>query len=570
MLQNIIYYLLKVIICSGLFTAYYYAALRNKRFHFYNRFYILMSIVLSVLLPLLHLQWFTFRSASSQAITLFNIINADGGEIYSAAESSFLNLQQLALFSLAFISFVMLLTLYFNIAKIYKLKKKFPVNKTIDFDFINTNVQQAPFSFLKNIFWRSDISLQHATGKQILQHEITHIKQKHSWDKIFIQLLLCFYWINPFYWLLKKELYLIHEFTADEEAVGKNDAAAFAKMLLTSQYGKFQFLPAQSIFYSPIKRRLLMLSTSKKSQFSYVRRLMILPLITAVICLFAFKVQNENSVLSTQKIIAVKPFVLVVDAGHGGKDLGAFGNNLYEKDVNLRIAEAIKKFSSDYGIDVVLTRKGDVYMSPKEKSTFANAQQANAFISIHINSQNNQPEKSGMEVYLPEKNPVILDNSKILGSAIIQNLQTNFNVIHALLQQQVGIWILNNSDIPAALIECGFLTNANDASALKNNAKIELMAKNILQGVALYANNKNSITPQKIINADTIPSGQTKTSSLTTPLYVLDGKMISEAEMKKIDPNTIESINVLKDKDATDKYGDKATNGVVEIILKKN
>jgi len=51
------------------------------------------------------------------------------------------------------------------------------VTKTEEFDFINTDLQQAPFSFLKNIFWRNDISLDEPTGKQILQHEITHIKQ---------------------------------------------------------------------------------------------------------------------------------------------------------------------------------------------------------------------------------------------------------------------------------------------------------------------------------------------------------------------------------------------------------
>lgn len=372
-----------------------------------------MSIALSMLLPLMHLQWFTFNSSSPRAIHLFNIINSDSGENFSETGNSFINLQQFSLFIVAFISIVLLLIFYLNIKKIYRLKKKYPVNKTSDFDFIETDIQQAPFSFLKNIFWRTDISLQEETGKQILQHEITHIRQKHNWDKLFIQLLLCFFWMNPFYWLLKKELYLIHEFIADEEAVGKNDAAAFAKMLLASQYGKFQFLPAQSIFYSPVKRRLIMLSISKKSQFSYVRRLMVLPLIAVVVCLFAFTVKNENSVSSKQKIIASKPFVLVVDAGHGGKDYGTTSDGLYEKDIALKIAEKINDLSSQYGINVVLTRDNDVYMSPTEKSTFANAQNASAFISIHINaSPGNQPSKSGMEVMLP-RNANILANSKV-------------------------------------------------------------------------------------------------------------------------------------------------------------
>ena len=103
-----------------------------------------------------------------------------------------------------------------------------------------------------------------------------------------MQFIMCFYWMNPFFHLIKKELYLIHEFIADEEAVKHADADAFAKMLLTAQFGKFNFLPAQSIFYSSIKRRLTMLTTSKKPQFSYVRRLMILPLIAVAYLPFCF------------------------------------------------------------------------------------------------------------------------------------------------------------------------------------------------------------------------------------------------------------------------------------------
>jgi hypothetical protein len=139
------------------------------------------------------------------------------------------------------------------IARIRFLKKKYPVQQFTEFDFINTDIASAPFSFFKDIFWRNDIDLDEETGKQILQHEITHIRQKHSLDKLFMQLLMCFLLDESILIPIKKELYLIHEFIADEEAVKHADADAFAKMLLTAQFGKFNFLPAQSIFYSSIK-----------------------------------------------------------------------------------------------------------------------------------------------------------------------------------------------------------------------------------------------------------------------------------------------------------------------------
>ena len=402
MLQTIAIYLLKVTCISGLLFLYYMLALHNKQFHFYNRFYLLMTFVLSAVLPLLKLQWFTFGNNSSQTIHLLKIINGNGEPDVLVTGNASLNWQQIILYALMLTCFCMLLFLIFRVVRIYHLKKKFPVQTSPEFDFINTDVSSAPFSFLKNIFWRNDISLRDETGKQILQHEITHIKQKHSWDKLFVQLMMCFYWINPFYYFIKRELYLIHEFIADEKAIEQSDANAFAKMLLTAQFGRFKFLPAQPIFYSSIKRRLIMLTQSKNPRFNYLRRILALPLIACVVCLFAFTVKNETGKTSIKKIIAAKPFVLVVDAGHGGKDNGAVDNGLTEKDVALKIAKEIKDLSAQYGINVVLTRDNDVFMSPQQKSDFANAQNADAFISVHVNTamKLNNPNQSGFEVYL--------------------------------------------------------------------------------------------------------------------------------------------------------------------------
>jgi len=316
-----------------------------------------------------------------------------------------------------------------------------------------------------------------------------------------------------------------------------------------------------------------MLTTSKKSQFSYVRRLMVLPLIASLVCLFAFTVKTRNLVYSPEKIMTVKPFVLVVDAGHGGKDGGAFGNDIYEKDIALKIAQKIKSLSSPYGIDVILTRTSDVFMSPVEKSNFANAQKADVFISIHANARFDKPAQSGFEVMLSPDNEKFASQNQVLGSAILQNISKDFNAASSLQIRSTGIWILKNSNIPSALVECGFITNKTDADNLKDDAKIELMAKNILQGVAMYAN--NSFDRSKLYQLENAAIQDTNAPVKANiadarPLYFLNGKEISEEEMKKLEPTTIESVTVLKDKNATDKYGNKGQNGVVEIISKSN
>lgn len=482
-----------------------------------------------------------------------------------------INWQNAAVYALGAVSLIMIVALCIRVARILFLKKKYPVQQFADFDFINTDIASAPFSFLKDIFWRNDIDLDEETGKQILQHEITHIRQKHSWDKLFMQLLMCFYWMNPFFYFIRRELYLIHEFIADEEAVKHADADAFAKMLLTAQFGKFNFLPAQSIFYSSIKRRLTMLTTSKKPQFSYVRRLMILPLIASLVCLFAFTIKKENTLLlSAPETTTLKPFVLVVDAGHGGTDLGATANGINEKDVALKISKKIKDLSSQYGVDVILTRDNDVFMSPQEKSTFANNQNADAFISVHVNSAGStMPTGAGFEVLLSPDNKNLAAKNQLLGSALLQNISKSFTAASALQQPKTSIWVLKNSNVPAALIECGYITNATDALNLKDDAKVELMAKKILEGVAAYANNTvNAANVYQLqTRRDTTPTGIIITKD-KQPLFIVDGKPASSIAVREINPTNIESVTVLKDTAARAIYGAKAENGVVLIVLK--
>jgi len=592
MLQAIAIYLLKTIIVSALLVLYYWFALRNKRFHYYNRFYLLTAVVLSIVLPLLSFSLFTFNSNSEKAISMFNIIYADGEpEIIFATKSALFDWQQFALLIGVAITAVLLLLLTFRIITIYRIRKKYPVTKMQEFDFVNTDLQQAPFSFLKNIFWRNDIPLEETTGRLILQHELAHIKQKHTWDKLFMQIVIAVLWANPLYRLIQKELYLIHEFIADDKSVTDKDTAAFAEMLLHAHYGKFDFYPAQPFFCSPIKRRLIMLTTSKEPRFSYLRRVMALPLLACVVLLFAFRLQKENA---SENITPLKPgttFKLVVDAGHGGQDAGTVASDgTKEKDVALLIAKKIKSLSSEYGVDVIMTRTDDVFMTPREKADFSNNQKADAFVSIHVNAAvNAQLMKSGMEVVISKNNDnQQLDKSKILGSALIQNLNKNFTTTQTLLQHKVGIWVLQATTVPAALIECGYLTNSKDLNLLKNNAQIELMAKKILEGVVAYANNNNTpVSPYEIkmqddnAMADTSKPGDTKQSikfinkNLTAPVnsndvvFVVNGEIKSESDAEQLDPDNISIIEVLKNDDfAKSIYNVKGKQAVIIITTK--
>jgi hypothetical protein len=286
--QIVLIYILKTILISGIFLAYYWIALRDKKFHYYNRFYLLTASTMSLVIPLLNLNfdWFTVEKPvfyNSNEIIHYIL------PISTGHQSIQFNWLDYSLFIAIIITITLLCILVLKVISIKNLKRKYKVTPMDGFDFIDTNEDNAPFSFLNNLFWKQSISLHDEGGQQIFKHEITHIKQKHTWDRIYCQLLTSIFWMNPFNWIIQKELVAIHEFIADELAVGDSNVEAFAKMLLQTHYGNHFLNPTHQFFYSSIKRRLFMLNQNKKTKFSHLRRLFVLPITICVVLSFSIK-----------------------------------------------------------------------------------------------------------------------------------------------------------------------------------------------------------------------------------------------------------------------------------------
>ena len=278
-MEALISYIIKSCIGSGILYAYYLLALRNKRFHTYNRFYLLISVGLSLLLPAFNFSYTVKNIPTAPLKAFFIIINP----AHTTQSAGHYTVDQCFFYFAVIVSFFLLCLLFSRIYWIYGIKRKYRNTRMDGFTLIETDVKQAPFTFLDNLFWRQNMSATDPNGEKIFKHELTHIKQWHTYDKLFVQVVLCLFWINPFYWLIQKELNMIHEFIADEASVKKGDTAAFARMLLRSHNDGRYLNPTNSFFSSPIKRRLIMISSAKNVRYSYLRRVFVLPVIIAVV-----------------------------------------------------------------------------------------------------------------------------------------------------------------------------------------------------------------------------------------------------------------------------------------------
>ena len=291
------WYLLKVMICSGILFGYYWVFLRNKIFHGYNRFYLLSALFLSLLLPILKIGFWQPAQQQNQVIKALQAVSAGDeymNNIVVTTRSSSWDIQDIYPVIYVLISTFFLIVLLRTLLLILSLLKKYPVQLIERVSFVNTEDNSTPFSFLKYIFWNSGIDMDTTTGRQIFKHEVAHIQEKHTYDKLFVNIILIFYWCNPFFWLYRKELNMIHEFIADQKAVEDNDTAEFASMILQAAYPKHRFELTNNFFYSPIKRRLLMLTKNNNPRVNYLARLMALPLLIVVFAAFAFKQKTAD------------------------------------------------------------------------------------------------------------------------------------------------------------------------------------------------------------------------------------------------------------------------------------
>lgn len=294
-METILLYLGKVIVCSGVMFLYYQLSLKDKTFHHYNRFYLLSAMLISLLLPLIKVEDFTIAVSNEMYLLLDKIQNFNTTKTINNDHIYF----RIIFSALGLVSFYFLARFLYGIFKIQKLKNQFQKESFDGINFYHTNLTEAPFSYFKNLFWKNTITLNSDIGKQILKHEMVHIEQKHSFDKIFIEVITAIFWFNPFFHIIKKEISLIHEYLADKKAVKKSDTKAFAQMLLASHFSGTQ-LPATSPFLSSnLKKRLKMLQ-KPQTKFGYARRIFALPVLFTIA--FAYMVNAKNKEIKETNI----------------------------------------------------------------------------------------------------------------------------------------------------------------------------------------------------------------------------------------------------------------------------
>ncbi|MFR1708179.1 MAG: cell wall-binding repeat-containing protein [Clostridium sp.] len=187
-----------------------------------------------------------------------------------------------------------------------------------------------------------------------------------------------------------------------------------------------------------------------------------------------------------------------IDAGHGGTDPGATGNGLQEKDLTLSIALKVQRLLAAQGIEVVMSRTTDKFLELREISSMANSSGSDVFASIHINAAT--PAAYGIETYYYPNRAIskpVADSvqKEVIKTTGAYNRGVKTNDYH----------VVRETKMPSTLVECGFISNYNEAMKMKTNSYQELLANGIVNGITNYLNTNISLpsTPGERIYGST-------------------------------------------------------------------
>ncbi|WP_411767280.1 M56 family metallopeptidase [Winogradskyella sp. A3E31] len=277
--------LLKSAACLAIFMVFYKLVLEKRPYHHLKRFYLLGSLLLSIVIPLITLTEYVQVSRDTATIDFFeNTMPAISNSLEALPEEP-TNYVPIILWSIYAIGVLIFTTKFFiNLKGLYTRIYRNERRKTSPFIHVLLKDLLPPHTFFNYIFLNKSKFENNAIPKEVLLHEETHAKQKHSIDILFIELLQVIFWFNPLFYFIKKDIKLNHEFLADAAVLKKGiSPKTYQHILLQFSSKEHDFQLANAINYSSIKKRFTLMKTQTSKQKTWLVSLMIIPLLAVLV-----------------------------------------------------------------------------------------------------------------------------------------------------------------------------------------------------------------------------------------------------------------------------------------------
>lgn len=294
-MNSIFIYLLQASICLTLSFLFYHLLLARLTFFHWNRFFLLFLTLASYTLPLLSISSLSWHNVGNANEFMYFYLLSNETFLISATD-----------FTSEFTPYDYLLILYFAVALFFLVKlilqvlmviyivRHAQVQRKDGFCLVHSNGALTTSSFFHYIFL-TEQRLTENEYHQVMQHELVHVRQKHSWDLLFFRLLCVIFWFNPFAYLLARSAEEVHEYLADEGATKDYSPTEYARLMLKLATESPSLATVHHFYQVQLKNRVIMLNKLKSTPMEKFKFFLAIPLIGIMFLLFSFD-QSQTKV----------------------------------------------------------------------------------------------------------------------------------------------------------------------------------------------------------------------------------------------------------------------------------
>jgi len=581
---NFLVYILKSAACLAVFYLFYKLLMSRDTFHRFNRFALLGLLVLSSLLPLVEASVNSPAAVQETMLTLEQLllladIQPEGESMAAATPSAtVLWLRAALLVYLTGIVFFIVRNLC-SLARLGRLIRQgkrealdsyLPDRKEKNVRLVVHDHDIAPFSWMHWIvIARKDLE---ENGREILIHELAHIRNRHSWDLLLADLCIFVQWFNPAAWLQKQELQNIHEYEADETVLREGvNARNYQMLLIKKAVGTRLYSMANSFNHSSLKKRITMMLKEKSNPWARAKYLYILPLAALAVTAFARpEVSAVADEISAVKVIApavhdsIQPNVQpAVAAPSSALDQmpefpgGMEALNTYLRN-NIRYPQEAQKAGIQGRVIIQFIVSKDGSITDAEVVESVDPQLDAEGLRLIKNMPRWKPGmRKGQAIRVKQTLPIRFvftktsDKPENSNSIFLKNGSYNSSLKDVIL-------LVNEQEVSPEIFRAIDPQRIQSVTVLKDQASL---AKSTTD------KSKTGIIQVKLKKEDQASDINIPTirfdSQTSKSLVIIDGKAADATAVQALSPSQIKSIKVLKGQQAVDLFGEAAKNGAI-------
>ena len=302
--MNTVGYIIEVLISSGLFLALYRWLLAGKVRYRICRAYIVGAMLLAAVIPLLDVPMYSpppVPAAVERALVLVpeaipesGIAPGEGAvdEIPAAPAATEAIVLKILAAAYILISASSIALIVFNTIKIRRLRREAHLTRIEDWTLAESEKIQTPFSFLRTVYMGFNYSS--SERRMILSHEASHVRHRHSYERLALSVLRSILWFNPFLWIAEKDLREVQEWEADRDVLKEGNDLTLYRTAIFKQLFGYNPEISSGLNHSLTKKRFIMMTKTRPGRYATLRLAAALPLITATFLAFGCGIREQT------------------------------------------------------------------------------------------------------------------------------------------------------------------------------------------------------------------------------------------------------------------------------------